>query len=158
MAEVRVRVWRVEPHSLSHYLLVLLSDRREVLPMAIGLCEAMAIRSVLRPEEAVPRLSATHDLLGEFISRLGGTLSKVVIDDLWNKVYFAKLHIALNGEIVTVDSRPSDAVAIALRMGAPLYATDSVMTAANEGEEPPEPSDGDDSSERDFRDPWQESV
>jgi bifunctional DNase/RNase len=153
MAEVRVRVWRVEPHSFSLYLLVLLSDRREMLPMAIGLCEAMAIRSVLRPEEAVPRLSATHDLVREFISRLGGTLSKVVIDDLWNKTYFAKLHIALNGEVVTVDSRPSDAVAIALRMGAPLYATDSVMAAAKEAEESPESSPADDSAAPDFEDP-----
>jgi bifunctional DNase/RNase len=138
MAEVRVRVWRVEPHSYSRYLLVLLSDQREVLPMTIGFCEAMAIRSVLGLKEGVPRLSATHDLVGDFITRLGGKLSKVVIDDLWNTVYFAKLHIVLNGEAVTVDCRPSDAVAIALRMDTPLYATDSVMAAANEGEAPPE--------------------
>ncbi len=63
--------------------------------------------------------------------RLGGRLVKVVTDDLWNKVYFAKLHIALNGEVVTVDARPSDAVAIALRMEAPLYATEAVMAAAD---------------------------
>lgn len=138
MAEVRVRVWRVAPHSYSHYLLVLLSDQREVLPMNIGFCEAMAIRSVLRPEEGVPRLSATHDLVSDFITHLGGKLTKVVIDDLWNRTYFAKLHIALNGEAVTVDCRPSDAVAIALRMDAPLYATESVMAAADESETPPE--------------------
>ena len=138
MSEIRVRVWKVEPHSESHFLLVLLDENQQVLPMTIGLCEAMAIESVARTSSAVPRFGITHDLLGAFITRLGGRLVKVVIDDLWNKVYFAKLHIALNGEVVTVDSRPSDAVAIALRVDAPLYATAAVMAAANEPE-PPDP-------------------
>ena len=73
--------------------------------------------------------------------RLGGRVAKVVIDDLWNKVYFAKLHVTVNGEVVTIDSRPSDAVAIALRMEAPLFATETVIAAANEPEEPPESSE-----------------
>jgi hypothetical protein len=136
MSEVRVRVWRVEPHSQSQFLLVLLDDNQQLLPMTIGLCEAMAIESVVRASDIIPRFGMTHDLLGSFITRLGGRLAKVVIDDLWNKVYFAKLHIALNGEVVTVDARPSDAVAIALRMDAPLFATEAVMAAANEPEEP----------------------
>ncbi len=153
MAEVRVRVWRLEPHSFSLYLLVLLGENRQMLPMTIGLCEAMAIRSVFRPEQSIPRLTTTHDLVGEFLTRLGGKLTKVVIDDLWNKVYFAKLHITLNGEVVTVDSRPSDAVAIALRMDAPLYATDSVMAAANEPEEPSDSSLPGGGADSEFEDP-----
>jgi len=104
--------------------------------MTIGLCEAMAIESVVRHSDVMPRFGLTHDLLGSLIARLGGRLTKVVIDDLWNKIYFAKLHIALNGETVTVDARPSDAVAIALRLDAPLFATEAVMAAANEPESP----------------------
>lgn len=140
MSEVRVRVWRVEPRSPSQFLLVLLDENQELLPMTIGVCEAMAIESVVRRRSARRRPDMTHDLLGAFITRLGGRLVKVVIDDLWNKVYYAKLHIAVDGQIVTVDARPSDAVAIALRMEAPLYATESVMAAANE---PEPPFDGD---------------
>ena len=136
MSEVRVRVWRVEPRSQSQFLLILLDDNQELLPMTIGLCEAMAIESVVRRRSAKRRPAMTHDLLGAFITRLGGRLVKVVIDDLWNKVYYAKLHIAVDGQIVTVDARPSDAVAIALRMEAPLYATESVIEAANEPEPP----------------------
>jgi len=141
MAELRVRVWRVEPHSESQFLLILVDENQQLLPMTIGLCEAMSIESVVRTSAAVPRLGFAHDLLGAIITRLGGRLVKVVIDDLWNKVYFAKLHLAVNGETITVDARPSDAVAIAIRLDAPLFATESVMAAANEPESPPEVED-----------------
>ena len=147
MSEVRVRVWRVEPHSPSRYLylLILLDEDQHLLPMTIGLCEAMAIQGLLRSDRGIPRPTTTHDLMGELITGLGGRVIKVVIDDLWNKVYFAKVHVAVNGEVVTIDSRPSDAVALALRMEAPLFATETVIAAANEPEEPSnssEPVDG----------------
>ncbi|MBN1459978.1 MAG: bifunctional nuclease family protein [Armatimonadetes bacterium] len=136
MSEVRVNVWRVEQRSPAQYLLILQDDRRQLLPMTIGICEAFSIQSAFRPGQGLPEVATTHDLLGELIDRLGGRLAKVVIDDLWNKVYFAKLYVSLNGDTVTIDSRPSDAVAIALRLDAPLYATDSVMSSANEPDEP----------------------
>jgi len=141
MTEVKVKVWRVEPHSQSHYLLVLLGEDRQVLPMSIGVCEAVAIQSAMRGKQGFPQGAGTHDLLEQLITQLGGRLAKVVIDDLWNGVYFAKLHIALNGEVVMVDSRPSDAVAIALRAEAPLYAVDSVLAATNEEEEGGSPAE-----------------
>jgi len=145
MPEVRMRVWRVEPHSPSQYLLILLDEDQRLLPMTLGLCEAMAIQGMLQSDRGIPRPTTAHDLMGELITGLGGRVVKVVIDDLWNKVYFAKLHIAVNGEIVTVDSRPSDAVAIALRTEAPLFATDSVIAAANE----PNDSSDDDPADED---------
>jgi bifunctional DNase/RNase len=141
MSEVRLRVWRVEPHSPTQYLLILLDEDQHLLPMTIGLCEAMAIQGMLQSERGIPRPTTTHDLMGELITRLGGRVAKVVIDDLWNKVYFAKLHVTVNGEVVTIDSRPSDAVAIALRAEAPLFATETVIDAANEAEDPPESSE-----------------
>lgn len=141
MSEVRVRVWRVEPHSPSLYLLILLDKDQHLLPMRIGLCEAMAIQGMLQSHRGIPRPTTAHDLMGELITRLGGRVAKVVIDDLWNEVYFAKLHVAVNGEMVTIDSRPSDAVAIALRMEAPLFATETVIAAANESDEPSDSSE-----------------
>ncbi|MFB3882118.1 MAG: bifunctional nuclease family protein [Armatimonadota bacterium] len=141
MTENRVRVWRIEPHSDAQFLLVLTDDAQQLLPMTIGLCEAMAIESVARTGSTIPRYGTTYELLQDLITRLGGRLAKVVIDDLWHKVYFAKLHLQVDGKSVTVDARPSDAVAIALRLGAPLYATDSVMAAANEPEQPEPPDE-----------------
>ena len=153
MSEVRVRVWRVEPHSPSLYLLILLDEDQHLLPMTIGVCEAMAIQGMLQSDRGIPRPITTHDLIGDLITRLGGRVAKVVIDDLWNKVYFAKLHVALNGEVVTIDSRPSDAVAIALRMDAPLFATETVIAAANEPDDPSDSAEPvDESSDVDMDD------
>lgn len=134
MQEVKLRVWRVTAQSPVQYLLQLLDDESNLLPMTIGPCEAMAIEGAIRSLGGRSRTVVTHDLIGSIISQLGGRLTKVVIDDLWNGVYYAKLHIAVNGQTLMVDSRPSDAVAIALRSDVPLYATDQVLSAANESE------------------------
>lgn len=151
MSEVRVNVWRVEQRSPSQYLLILQDESRQLLPMTIGICEAFSIQNACRHGRDLPGVATTHDLLGELIDRLGGRLAKVVIDDLWNRVYFAKLYVSLNGDVVTIDSRPSDAVAVALRMDTPLYATESVMSSANEPDEPEAPPETDlDSLEADL--------
>jgi len=136
--EVPVRVWRVGRSSESRYLLVLRDDSGAVLPMAIGPCEAVAIWAALRrqaEEEAEPPAPGTHDLLCALIERLGGRLTKVVIDDLWNQKYYAKLHVARNGEVLTIDARPSDSVAMGLRANVPLFAAPSVLEAANADED-----------------------
>lgn len=136
MAEVPLTVWRLGRNSDALYVLVLRAEARDPLPMIIGPCEAMAIWGMLgREKRRRRRRAVTHDLLRDLIETLGGRVVKVVIDDLWNGVYYAKLHIALDGETVAVDARPSDAVAVALRAEAPLYATESVLTAAAEPEE-----------------------
>lgn len=149
MSEVRVRVMGVGRNSGSQYLLILRDDAERVIPMVIGPCEALSIWNALHSAEASrdAQQPAAHDLLRTLIETLGGRLVKVVIDDLWNKVYYAKLHITQNGETIALDARPSDAVAIALRMKAPLFSTDSVLEAAAQPEEdaspPPEPDLGD---------------
>ncbi len=131
--EVPVHVWRVGRDDEQRYLLILRDDTGHPLWMTIGPCEAMAIWNALRGEfgETLTADPGAHDLLCDFIGSLGGKLVKVVVDDFWNEVYFAKLHIAVDSEVVAVDSRPSDAVAIALRLSAPLFVNDAVMEAAN---------------------------
>jgi len=144
MSEVRVKVWRVSRSSDSQYVLILRNHSRQPLPMIIGPCEAMAIWSACGGrDQKSARPGLTHDLLQDLIARLGGRLIKVVIDDLWNGVFYAKLHIAVDGEVVTVDARPSDAVAIALRMQAPLFASEAVLLAANQPDEPTGPGERD---------------
>jgi bifunctional DNase/RNase len=152
MDEVPVKVWRVGRNSDSLYLLVLRGESDQALPMVIGPCEAMAIWSVLQEKEEASRRLTTHDLLRDLVERLGGRVVKVVIDDLWNGVYYAKLHIAADSEVVTVDARPSDAVAVALRTEAPLFATDSVLEAAQEPETREEPREGGPEGEIDLGD------
>jgi hypothetical protein len=119
--------------------------------VTIGPCEAVSIWAALRGElpAEVGLQTMSHDLLCEFITSLGGQLTKVVVDDFWNDVYFAKLHLSLDSTVVTVDSRPSDAVAIALRLGAPLFVQDTVLEAAGRPDSPPPPPDD--------SDPWGEN-
>jgi hypothetical protein len=110
--------------------------------MTIGPCEAIAIRNALRhdDEQEIFEGPGTHDLLCALIGKLGCRLTKVVIDDLWNEVYYARLHVALDGQTMTIDARPSDSVAMALRAKAPLFVAPSVMEAARPAEEPEEES------------------
>lgn len=139
--EIPMRVWRVGRDPEQRYLLIFRDENGTALPMTIGACEAVSIWAALQGEEgASPVLEQmTHDLLCEMIRMLGGTLRKVVVDDYWHKVYYAKLHLEVDSELITVDARPSDAAAIALRLGAPLFVSDTVLEAASQPETSPEP-------------------
>jgi len=109
---------------------VLVSDGGRKLPILIGPFEAQAIQLVL--ESTRPDRPMTHDLLRNIMERLGGALDRVVIDDFWNTIYYAKLYIKTEREEVEIDARPSDAIALAVRFDAPIYVADSILDAAME--------------------------
>ena len=138
--EVPVHVWRVGRDEESRYLLILRDDLGRPLMMSIGPCEAVSIWTALRgePPRGLGLYPMAHDLLCDLIRSLGGQLLKVVVDDFWNDAYFAKLHLGVDSTVLTVDSRPSDAIALALRLEAPLFVTDSVFQAARRAESQPE--------------------
>lgn len=97
------------------------------LPIFIGPPEATAIAFALQGV-ATPR-PMTHDLLCQVIESLGATLERVVITALLDATYYAELHLKQGGRDVSISSRPSDAVAIATRTGAPLFVADELMEA-----------------------------
>jgi bifunctional DNase/RNase len=103
-----------------------LSDR--YLPIWIGPSEADAIAVKLQGV-VVPR-PLTHDLLNSVIDTLGGVVNSIVVSDLKNDTFFAKVIIDTSGKQVEVDSRPSDALALAVRTGVPIYADESVLDKA----------------------------
>ncbi|MHB8104812.1 MAG: bifunctional nuclease family protein [Dehalococcoidales bacterium] len=103
-----------------------LSDR--YLPIWIGPAEADAIAVKLQGV-AVPR-PLTHDLLNSVIDTLGGVVNSIVVNDLKNDTFFAKVIIDTSGKQMEVDSRPSDALALAVRTGVPIYADESVLEKA----------------------------
>lgn len=109
-----------------------LEGRRRVLPIYIGGPEAAAIAYVL--EGVVPPRPLTHDLLRTIIEELGASLEKIVVNDMREHTYFAELHLLVGGLPHTVSSRPSDAIALALRTGSPIFVEDAVMDAS--GQEP----------------------
>jgi len=107
---------------------VLVSDGERKLPILIGPFEAQAIQLVL--ESNRPDRPMTHDLIKSILDRLNGIVDRAVIDDFWNTVYYAKLYIRHGAEEIEIDARPSDAIAVAIRFGAPVFVAESILDAA----------------------------
>lgn len=105
---------------------LLLVDQAETLalPIWIGTAEAQAIVVELQGVR-MPR-PMTHDLLRSVIQQLEAVVQRVVVSDVQNATYFASIHLQRNGSSLVVDSRPSDAIALALRMDAPIFVDEKV--------------------------------
>jgi len=103
-----------------------LTDR--YLPIWIGPAEADAIAVKLQGV-SVPR-PLTHDLLSSVIDAVGASVSSIVVNDLKNDTFYAKINLDVDGGQMEIDSRPSDALALAVRVGAPIYVEDLVLDKA----------------------------
>ncbi len=111
------------------YVVLLRSaEDKRALPISIGQFEAQAIAIRLNEVE-VPR-PLTHDLLKRILETTECALRRVEVCDLRDDTFFAKLHLQLSGRNIVLDSRPSDAIAIALRTAAPVYVDDDIMAQA----------------------------
>ena len=100
-------------------------DGDRTFPIVIGLPEAFAIERRLKGIE-IPR-PQTHDLLASVIDHLGGTLKEIVVNDLVDGTFYAKLIIDQDGEELEVDSRPSDAIALGVAENVPIYVAEQVL-------------------------------
>jgi hypothetical protein len=101
-------------------------------PILIGTNEALAIDRRLKGLHT-PR-PMTHDLLANVIESLGGRLERIVVSDIRDHTFIATLHIRRGGEVVAVDSRPSDAIALGIAFDTPIFVAEHVLTSAlNEG-------------------------
>src|SRR3954447_24226708 len=100
-------------------------DGDRVFPIIIGIFEATSIdRRVKKLPSPRP---LTHDLVANVVEQLGGEISDVYISELRDHTYFAKLRIRNNGELIEVDSRPSDAIALAVTANVPIYVAEDVL-------------------------------
>lgn len=116
----------LDPNTSSY--IVLLKDEgstNDPLPIWVGRAEGNAINFVL--EGVIPPRPMTHDLLKNILDTMGIRVEKVVVSDLKNNTYYAIIHLNSNGSEITIDSRPSDAIALAIRMDAPIYVDDAVI-------------------------------
>ncbi len=128
MIEMVVESIRV---SLINYQRVVILKEKEsdrYLPIWIGPAEADAIAIELQ-EVAVAR-PLTHDLLRSVIGALGAKVTSIVINDLASDTFYARIMLDANGRHVEIDSRPSDAVALAVRVKVPIYADETVLERA----------------------------
>ena len=125
MIEVVLRAVRVDVGTSTPLLLLEEVGGQRVLPIFIGAPEAAAIAYALQGVKAPRPMS--HDLLGNVITELGAQLFSVEIVEMRDNTFYANLRLVQSGREVTVSARPSDAVALALRVGAPILVSDSLM-------------------------------
>jgi bifunctional DNase/RNase len=100
-------------------------DGERTFPIVIGLFEATSIERRVKQQPATRPL--THDLLASTIELLGGELQDIYISELRDHTYYAKLRIKHDGEIVEVDSRPSDAIAVAVTVDVPIFVSEEII-------------------------------
>jgi bifunctional DNase/RNase len=109
-------------------------EGKEELTLFIGPFEAQSIAVPL--QQVKPARPLTHDLTISLLSTFRSRLRRVIINDLKDNTYYATLYLEADGKEVTLDSRPSDAIALALRAGVPIYANDRALGAARPAEKP----------------------
>ena len=125
MIEMKVMGIALDTRTGSPIVVLHDKDNRRALPIWIGSAEASAIirkienLSVVRP--------MTHDLIPDIIQKTGYTLSRVEINDVEEETYYAKIFITKGDETIEIDSRPSDAIAVAIRVDAPIFVSANVL-------------------------------
>lgn len=126
--EIKMKVLGLAIDPVTSSPIVILKDEsgKYSLPIWIGVMEASAIAMEL--ENVKFSRPLTHDLIKNILQELNVSVEKIVVNDLRDNTYFALIHIKMQGKDHKIDSRPSDAIAIALRTGSPIYVDDSVIT------------------------------
>ena len=138
---VRMRIKGLMIDPVSNMPIIVLKDPEgdSVLPIWVGIFEANAIAMQL--EKVVSPRPMTHDLLRNVIESLRARVDRVVITDLKDNTFFAMIHLERNGEKLAIDARPSDAMALALRVDVPIFVEDGVLRRSSVGTESQEPDE-----------------
>ena len=126
--QMRIKGLMLDP--ITNMPIVILSDMegQRILPIWVGFFEANAI--ALQMENVTTPRPMTHDLLKSVICGLNASVKKVVVNNLSDNTFFALVFLEVDGETVAIDSRPSDAIALALRMKSPIYVEEDVINKA----------------------------
>jgi len=128
--QVAVRVDRVTLDTSTNRFVVILKDdvNGRWLPIVVGTTEAQAI--ALQLEGIMPPRPLTHDLMKNLLESIKVDISKIVVNDLRENTYFASISLQVQKDTYEIDARPSDAIALALRMQAPIFVNEKVMKKA----------------------------
>jgi len=130
--EVEVELSRIIINETSDQQVIVLKERHGTrgFPIVIGIVEIFAIDRRLKGIK--PPRPMTHDLLANIIESLGARIERIVIDDLRNHTFYAKIHLNIDGRTVQVDSRPSDAIALCAASNAPIFVAEHVFDLTNQ--------------------------
>ena len=130
--EKEAELSRIIINETSDQQIIVIKERHgeRSFPIVIGIVEIFAIDRRLKGIK--PPRPMTHDLLDGIIEGLGAKIEKIVINDLRNHTFYAKIHLSMNGKIVEIDSRPSDAIALGVASSAPIFVADHVFDMASQ--------------------------
>jgi bifunctional DNase/RNase len=131
LVEMVVESVRVHMLSSRHVVILKETGRERYLPIWIGPWEASAI--AMRLQGLTPERPLTHDLFASTLEALEARIARVIISDLSEETFHARLFVERDGHVGEVDARPSDALALAVRVGAPIFAVPSVLDQAGLG-------------------------
>jgi len=127
--EMKVKGLMWDPVSRMPIVILRTQEGENLLPIFVGLFEANAIAQQL--DGSLSPRPMTHDLLGNLIDALHARVDRVVITDLRDNTFFALIHLERSGEKLTIDARPSDAMALALRVKVPIFVEDTVLARSS---------------------------
>lgn len=133
VVETRVHGLILEKNTQQNIVVLREVDGERILPIWIGPGEAQAVRRMLA-EEQFPR-PLTHDLLVTIVEGLRAKVARVVISDLRENTFFASVFLEREGEVLSIDARPSDSIAVALRAKAPIYVNEKLLQPPPRAEE-----------------------
>lgn len=128
MREMSIESIRLSMVNFQRVVILREKESDRYLPIWIGPAEADAI--AVRLQDVSVARPLTHDLLRSMIEQLGGRVAYIVVNDLSNDTFFARIVLDVNGETMEVDSRPSDAIALAVRVEVPIFAEEEVLDRA----------------------------
>lgn len=155
LVEVKIGALIMDPNTNTPIVVLKSIDSETVLPIWVGAFEANAI--ALEVEKIVPQRPMTHDLLRNLIIECGLSASRVIITDLLENTFYASIELSdQNGEAVTLDSRPSDAIALALRLDCPVYVKQKVLDLSATSRNPESETETDDPAHP--TDEWPELI
>jgi len=130
MIEVVVSRLGMDPGTQGYVVVLQEKGGERLLPIWIGQAEAESI--VIHMQKMKRQRPMTHDLCKNLIVGMGASLRRIEITHVEDNTYFGELHLERNGTITRIDSRPSDAIAIALRLDAPMFAAESLLVRADD--------------------------
>lgn len=133
MIEVVIARLGIEPSTQNYVVVLQEKGGSRLLPIWIGKPEAESI--VTQMHNMKPSRPLTHDLGKAIVLALGAVLRRVQITRVDKRVYYGELHLEQHGKLIAVDSRPSDAIALAIRLDAPIFAAESLLTSPEDMEE-----------------------
>ncbi|MBV8195129.1 MAG: bifunctional nuclease family protein [Candidatus Dormibacteraeota bacterium] len=139
MVEMTVDSIRVHMPTGQHVVILKEKSAERYLPIWIGINEANAI--ALKITGITPERPITHDLLTNVLSAVEVTVDRIVVTSLSNEVFYARIQAHVDGRTIEIDSRPSDAIAVAVRVGAGIYVAGEVLDKAGVLPEPDKESD-----------------